>query len=88
MDMDEFADSSDNQQKSTHITYENPDHPDMSPSYTDQETARSHFQAVKAIQNSRIDRRLIVGEFLRAIEAQELRDDEDAIEEFFERLQE
>ena len=87
MDAKDFIAEDQQQQKQTHITFDNPDHPDTSAGYTTDEKARQHFNAANSIQQSPIDRKMIVGDFLVAIEEELKNEDSDAIQEFFERLE-
>ena len=83
MGIREYIDQDESQQKQTHITMANPDHPDTTASYADDETVRRHFQAANAIQDSGINRKQIVGDFLVAVDEYVHGDNEEALEEFF-----
>lgn len=86
--LDNYRDEGGEVQKQTHITLVNTEHPEGSQTYTDDDTARQHFSAAKAIQSSGINRKAIVGDFLVAVEDEVIRGEEGSIEEFFEQLQE
>ena len=88
MTIDDYLESNKTQQKQTHVTFDNPDHEKTTISHTDEETAKKHFRAANAIQNSRVNRRVIVGDFLVALDEEMSNEDSDAIEEFFEKLME
>jgi hypothetical protein len=88
MSLDDYIDQDESQQKQTHITMANPDHPDVEPNYTSEDEMREHFQAANAVQDSRIDRRQIVGDFLVAVDESLHGENEDAVEEFLAELQE
>lgn len=86
MGLEDYSAGGDGQQKQTHITFGNPDHPDVDPNYADEESVRTHFRAANAIQDSPVDRKLIVGDFLAAVQEATDNDNEEAIEEFLESL--
>jgi hypothetical protein len=86
MGLEDYSAGGDGQQKQTHITFGNPDHPDMDPNYADEEAVRNHFRAANAIQDSSVDRKLIVGDFLVAVQQAVDNDDDEALTEFFESL--
>lgn len=88
MGLEEYRDQGEQQQKQTHITMANPDHPDNEPTYTTEGEMREHFQAANVIQDSQINRRQIVGDFLVAVQNELHGEDEDAVQEFLESLQE
>ena len=87
MGFDDFVNEGNSQQKQTHITMANPDHPDVEPTYTTEDDMREHFRAANAIQDSRINRRQLVGDFLVAVDEELHGDNENAVEEFFQQLQ-
>lgn len=86
--LDEYSTEGEGQQKQTHITLSNPDHPDSSSDYADHETMQEHFRAAQAIKNSSINRKMLVGDFLVAIEKEVVQGEEEAIEEFLQTLSE
>jgi len=70
MKLDEYKNTGDSAQQQTHVTFDNPDHPDVDVGdEQDQERARQWYKAAKSIQNSSIDRQALVGDILVAIEA-------------------
>ena len=81
---DDYLDSGKNQQKQTHITFSNPDHPETSVDYAAEERIEAHFQAAKSLKQSTVNRRLLVGDFLVAVEKEVVQGEEGAIEEFLE----
>lgn len=86
--LDSYVDEGENQQKQTHVTFPNPDHPDTSGNHASQEDMRAHFRAANAIQDSQVNRKAIVGDFLVAVDAALHENNEEALEEFFSRLTE
>ena len=82
MAFDDYIEDDSSQQKQTHITMSNPDHPDTSVGYADEDTVREHFKAANAIQNSPINRNLIVGEFLVALSEAHEQDSLDPLDDF------
>lgn len=85
---DEYTDDGEGQQKQTHITMSNPDHPDSTADYADEDTIKERFEAAKALKNSPINRKKIVGDFLVAVEKEVVRSEEGAIEEFLQAFSE
>lgn len=88
MSLDDYANNESSQQKQTHVTFTNPDHPDTSASYADDDTVREHFRAANAVQNSGVNRTAIVGDFLTAVQEDLNSEDGGAVEEFLEGLTE
>ncbi|EGQ44168.1 MAG: hypothetical protein J07AB43_02270 [Candidatus Nanosalina sp. J07AB43] len=88
MGLEEYRDSSQSVQKQTHITMANPDHPDNEPTYASEEVMRNHFQAANAVQDSQVNRRQIVGDFLVAVERELHNEESEAVREFLMDLQE
>lgn len=88
MSLDDYLEQSGTEQKETHITMSNPDHPDNTASYADHKVMKKHFDAAIAIQNSSIDRKMIVGEFLSAVEMDLGTDSNENLVEFFNELTE
>ena len=86
MGIDTYLDQDESVQKQTHITMANPNHPDTTASYADDETIHAHFQAAKSIQSSGINRKQIVGDFLVAVNAAVNGGNPEALDEFFEEL--
>lgn len=86
MGLEDYSSDGQEQQKQTHVTFGNPDHPDVEPSYTDDDSARNHFRAANAIQDSPVNRKEIVGDFLVAVQDEIDGDNEEALAEFFEEL--
>jgi hypothetical protein len=86
MSLDDYIDSADVQQQQTHITFPNPDHPEASGSHAPDEDMRQHFRAAKAMQDSRVNRKAIVGDFLAALDEAVHNDEDEELEEFFEGL--
>lgn len=86
MSLDSYIDEDDSQQKQTHVTFPNPDHPDTSGSHASEEDMRQHFRAANAIQDSRINRKAIVGDFLVALDEEVHEGDGEALEEFIDEL--
>lgn len=82
--LDDYIGDGENQQKQTHITLSNPDHPESEGGYAEEERMREHFRAAKSLKNTRIDRKKIVGDFLVAVDEEVVQDEEGAIEEFLE----
>lgn len=85
--LDSYVDDDAQQQKQTHVTFPNPAHPDTSANHASEEDMLAHFQSANAIQDSRVNRKAIVGDFLVAVDAALHEDDEEALEEFFDELQ-
>lgn len=83
-DPDDYLDSGKNQQKQTHITFSNPEHPEATVDYAGDERIKRHFQAAKSLKQSTANRKLLVGDFLVAVEKEIVHDEEGAIEEFLE----
>jgi len=75
MGIDDYLSQDATKQKETHITLSNPEHPENNVSYADDNTVRKHFDAAIAVQNSPVDRTMVVGEFLAALD--EYMEDED-----------
>jgi hypothetical protein len=88
MGIDNFSTEDNSQQKQTHISFGNPDHPDVSATYADDEAQKRHFEAATGLQNTEVNRKLIAGEFLDAVYKEASGEDPNAIEEFLERLTE
>jgi len=88
MALDDYSDDNSSQQKQTHVTFTNPDHPDTSANYAEDDTVREHFRAANGVQNSGVNRTAIVGDFLVAIEEDLNSEDGNAVEEFLEELTE
>lgn len=88
MSLDDYIEQGDAQQKQTHVTFPNPDHPDTSGNHASEEDMRAHFRAANAIQDSRVNRKAIVGDFLVAIDAVLHEGDDSALEDFVRELQE
>lgn len=86
--LDNYRDEGGEVQKQTHITLVNTDHPEGTQNYTDDETAKRHFNAAKAIQSSGINRKALIGDFLVAVEDEVIRGEEGSVEEFLQQLQE
>lgn len=82
MGLDDYINQGQSQQKQTHITLANPDHPESSGSYADDDTMRRHFRAANSIQDSPINRKQIVGDFLVALDEQLHEDGSNSLEEF------
>jgi hypothetical protein len=83
-DPDDYLDSEENQQKQTHITFSNPDHPETSVDYAADERLEAHFQAAKSLKESSVNRKLLVGDFLVAVENEVVQGEDGAIEDFLE----
>lgn len=76
MTFDKYKETGGSAQKQTHVTFNNPRHPDVDVGEDeDEEKVQRWYEAAKSIQNSEIDRRAIVGDFLIAV-------DEENVEEF------
>jgi len=76
MAFDKYKETGGSAQKQTHVTFNNPEHPDIDVSdEEEEERMRQWYKAAKSVQSSDIDRRAIVGDFLVAVH-------EDRIEEF------
>jgi hypothetical protein len=88
MGIDSFSTEDSSQQKQTHISFGNPDHPDVSATYADEEAQKRHFEAATGLQNTEVNRKLIAGEFLHAVHQEATGQNPNAIEEFFEELTE
>jgi len=88
MGLDNYANDGQSQQKQTHVTFPNPDHPETSGTHASQEDMREHFRAANAIQDSRINRKKIVGDFLVAVDQAAHSDNPEALEEFMAELTE
>jgi len=86
MGLDDYVNQGESQQKQTHITLANPDHPEASGSYADDDTMRRHFRAANSVQDSPINRKMIVGDFLVALDEDLHEEDSDALVEFLESL--
>ena len=86
--IDDYTDAAEGQQKQTHITMSNPDHPGSTADYADDATMKEHFQAAKSLKNSSINRKKIVGDFLVAVEKEAVRKEEGAIEDFLQAFSE
>lgn len=84
--LDSYAEDGGSAQKQTHITIANPSHEDIDSTYADDETVQEHFNAANAVQNSAINRKEIVGDFLVAVESA-INGNDEALEAFFEELQ-
>jgi hypothetical protein len=84
---DDYRDG-EGQQKQTHITMSNPDHPESTADYADSDVMEEHFRAAKALKNSPINRKKIVGDFLVAVEKEVVEGNEGAIEEFLQTFSE
>lgn len=82
--LEDYTDDGQGQQKQTHITLYNPDHPESEGGYAEEERMRKHFRAAMSLKNSRIDRKKISGDFLVVVEKEVVENEEDAIEEFLE----
>ncbi|WP_435183020.1 hypothetical protein [Halobellus sp. EA9] len=82
--LDDYIGDGENQQKQTHITLSNPDHPESEAGYAEEERMKKHFRAAKSLKNSPIDRKKIVGDFLVAVDKEVVQNKEGAIEEFLE----
>ena len=82
--LDDYTDDGQSQQKQTHITFSNPEHPDSNVDYAGKEEMKEHFRAAKSLNNSPVNRKKIVGDFLVAVEREVVQNEEDAIEEFLE----
>jgi len=85
--LDSYVDDGESQQKQTHVTFPNPAHPDTSANHASEEDMLAHFQSANAIQDSRVNRKAIVGDFLVAVDKAMHEDDGEALEEFFQELQ-
>jgi hypothetical protein len=88
MGIDNFSTEDSSQQKQTHISFGNPDHPQVNATYADEEAQKRHFEAATGLQNTGINRKLIAGEFLDAVYKEVNGENPDAIEEFLEELTE
>lgn len=78
MALEDYKKEKGNAQKQTHVTFNNPRHPDIEVSEDeDEDRLRRWYDAAKSIQGSEIKRRAIVGDFLIAV-------DEDEVEAFVE----
>lgn len=86
MGIDDYLSQDETQQKETHITLSNPEHPETSASYADEETIREHFDAAITIQNSAVDRTMVTGEFLVALEKFMEDEDPEHLREFCSQL--
>lgn len=86
--LDDYIDEGKEQQKQTHITFPNPDHPDTSGNHASDERMREHFRAANAVQDSRVNRKAITGDFLIAVDQALHEDNPEALEEFFNELRE
>lgn len=76
MTFDNYKETGGSAQKQTHVTFNNPEHPDNEVSDDeDEERVRRWFEAAKSVKSSDINRRAIVGDFLVAV-------DENRVEEF------
>jgi len=85
--LEDYRDEGGEVQKQTHITLVNTDHPEATQTYTDDENAKRHFNAAKAIQSSGLNRKALIGDFLVAVDNEVNRGEEGAIEEFLNELQ-
>lgn len=85
-DLDDYLESGKNQQKQTHVTFSNPDHPEASVDYADDERIKAHFQAAKSLKQSTVDRKKLVGDFLVAVEREMVQGEQGAIEDFLEKV--
>jgi len=56
-------------QQRTNIEFENPSHPDKSAAYTSEEDAQAYFNAAVAAKSWPANRKVLIGEFLLAVEA-------------------
>jgi hypothetical protein len=74
MTFDKYKETGGNAQKQTHVTFNNPDHPDNEID-DEEEQRRRWYNAAKSVQSSELNRRALVGDFLVAV-------DEDRVEEF------
>lgn len=86
VNLDKFKEEASSGQKQTHITYPNPDHNDSRGDYAEVDVMRRHYNAALFLKNSAINRKVIVGEFMCAIEQAQKTGSEEPIEEFFEGL--
>lgn len=83
--LNSYAEEGNSAQKQTHITIPNPSHEDNDNLYADEEDVQRHFDAANAVQNSNLDRKRLVGDYLSAVsEAQN--GNFDALEDLFDTL--
>lgn len=82
--LEDYTDDRQSQQKQTHITFSNVDHPDSRGDYAEEERMRKHYRAAKSLKDTSVNRKKIVGDFLVAVEKEVVENEEDAIEEFLE----
>lgn len=82
--LEDYTDDRQSQQKQTHITFSNVDHPDSRGDYAEEERMRKHYLAAKSLKDTSVNRKKIVGDFLVAVEKEVVQNEEDAIEEFLE----
>lgn len=76
MAFDKYKETGGSAQKQTHVTFNNPDHPDIEVDDEErEEQMRRWYKAAKNVQSSELNRRAIVGDFLVAV-------DEDRVDEF------
>jgi len=85
--LDSYTEDGGNAQKQTHITFQNPDHEDYTGSYADDEVVGQHFAAANAIQSSALSRKMLVGDFLTAVQDEHINGNEGAISDFLESLE-
>ncbi|GGJ15339.1 hypothetical protein GCM10008995_26460 [Halobellus salinus] len=82
--LEDYTDDRQSQQKQTHITFSNVDHPDSRGDYAEEEKMRKHYQAAKSLKDTSVNRKRIVGDFLVAVDKEVTQGNEGAIEELFE----
>jgi len=88
MTLDDYMSEGESQQKQTHITLANPDHPEATGNYASDDVMRDHFRAANAVQDSRVNRKQIVGDFLVALDSELHGEEDGAIEVFLDELTE
>jgi len=88
MGVDKFLDLDQEAQKQTTVVFENPEHEDVTPGDIPSGKMKDHFEAADTIKNSKINRQLIVGEFMDALVEFMETEDEKALEDFFDELTE
>lgn len=67
MKLNDYKETGGNVQKQTHVTFDNPSHPDVEVEGYETKKAQKWFQAAKELQSSEIDRCALVGDFLVAV---------------------
>ncbi|UHQ98137.1 hypothetical protein HYG81_21405 (plasmid) [Natrinema zhouii] len=76
INVNKYKEEDGNAQQQTHVTFDNPDHPDVDVAGDEAEDMQQWYRAAKTIQASNLDRRALVGDFLVAV-------NEDSLDEFY-----